>query len=127
MADDRIRTWLNGLRNKSAITTFAGDAATLRSCYVFGVDPETDPEIEVRIPSFTLTPGEPARIGGLLTIHGEESARDVNGTVYLYHAATLEALPTASDRVELGTAFPVAPRAVELPAGPSRFLQLRVE
>ena len=127
VADDRIRTWLNGLRNKSAITTFAGDAATLRSCYVFGVDPETDPEIEVRIPSFTLTPGEPARIGGLLTIHGEESARDVNGTVYLYHAATLEALPTASDRVELGTAFPVAPRAVELPAGPSRFLQLRVE
>ena len=127
VADDRIRTWLNGLANKSAITAFAGDAATLRSCYVFGVDPETDPEIAIRIPSFAVAPGEPAQVGGLLTIHGEESARDVNGTVYLYHAATLEALPTATDRVELGTAFPVAPRAVELPAGPSRFLQLRVE
>ena len=111
----------------SAFAWFVVVAVTLRSCFVFGVGHGTDPEIEVRIPSFTLTPGEPARIGGLLTIHGEESARDVNGTVYLYHAATLEALPTASDRVELGTAFPVAPRAVELPAGPSRFLQLRVE
>ena len=129
-ADDSVRTWLNALATTSAgaaaIESFRGDAAALRACWLVDAPPETNPDIEVRIPSIAVDAWGRVRLGGRLFLQGVESARAVNGAINLYHAETLESLPTTTNRVPLGRAFPVPERELS-PATPARFFQLRVE
>jgi len=131
-ANDAIRLWLNGLAatepGAAAVTAFAGTTATLQACYLLGVTPETDPEIEVGIPFLALDADGKVQISGSLKLHGVESTRTVNGAINLYHAPTLEALPTSTDMIPLGTSFPVQKQTLDaLAPSASRFFMLKVE
>lgn len=131
-ANDAIRLWLNGLAatesGAAAVTAFAGTTATLQACYLLGVTPETEPEIEVGIPFIALDADGKVQISGSLKLHGIESARTVNGVINLYHAPTLEALPTSTDMIPLGTSFPVQKQTLDaLAPSASRFFKLKVE
>ena len=99
----------------------------LRSCYLVNALPETEPEIEISIPSIEIDAIGRVVVGGRLTLHGVESAREVNGKVRLYHAPSLDTLGTATEFVPLESAFPFKTVPLERPAGASRFYQLRVE
>ncbi len=130
-ADDAVRTWVNGLwqtaEGQTAIAAFGGDKAALRQCYLVNALPETEPEIEVTIPTIVVNPDGTIAIGGRLFQHGLEAARTVNGEIRLYHAPTLDGLPGATEPVPFGKTFPVAPQPVAVPEGKARFFQLRVE
>ena len=131
-ADDRVRIWLNELaqtpEGAAAIAAFEGDADALLRCRLVGVLPETNPQIEVTIPSIGFDANGLLVIDGALTIHGVEGARTVNGTIKAYHAPTLEALSTTTDAIPLGSEFPVKKGATGLTTdSPSRFFRLKVE
>jgi hypothetical protein len=129
--DDAVRLWMNAIwrtqEGKAAITAFAGDGNALRSCYLVGALPETEPEIEVSIPSIEMDAAGRVTVGGRLTLHGVEVAREVNGRVRLYHAPSLEALKGATEFVPLKSVFPAKAGPLERSGGASRFYQLRVE
>ena len=129
--DDAVRIWMNALwrtqEGQAAIGAFAGKKGVLRSCYLVNALPETEPEIEISIPSIEIDAIGRVIVGGRLTLHGVESAREVNGKVRLYHAPSLDTLGTATEFVPLESAFPFKTAPLERPAGASRFYQLRVE
>lgn len=129
--DDAVRLWMNALwrtqEGQAAIGAFAGKKGVLRSCYLVNALPETEPEIEISIPSIEIDAIGRVVVGGRLTLHGVESAREVNGKVRLYHAPSLDTLGTATEFVPLESAFPFKTVPLERPAGASRFYQLRVE
>ena len=129
--DDVVRPWLNALwrteEGQTAIGAFAGKKGVLRSCYLVNALPETDPEIEVSIPTIEIDASGRVVVGGRLTLHGVEAAREVNGKVRLYHAPSLGELGTATEFIPLQSAFPQRTSPLERPAGESRFYQLRVE
>ena len=129
--DDAVRLWMNALwrtqEGQAAIGAFAGRKGVLRSCYLVNALPETEPEIEVSIVSIEIGADGRVVVGGRLSLHGVEAAREVNGKVRLYHAPSLEALGTAAEPIPLESAFPLRTPPLERPAGSSRFYQLRVE
>ena len=131
--NEAIRAWIEALYatedGKAAVDAFTGDAATLRDCYLVDIPPEADPEIEVRIPSIVVGADGKVRVKGELSVHGAERAATVNGTIRLYHATELNALPTTTDAVDLGHAFPIPDEkgTQDLGPAPARFLRLKVE
>ena len=131
--NEEIRAWIELLyateEGRAAIDGFTGDAATLRDCYLVDILPEAEPEIEVRIPSVAIGADGKVRVGGELSVHGTERAATVNGTIRLYHATELDALPTTTDAVDLGHEFPIPDEkgTVDLDPAPVRFLRLKIE
>ncbi len=128
---DLMREWLASVAadeaGRTKLAAFNGTAETVRQCYLVNVPPETDPEIEVTIPSITIGADGFPVVGGVLSLHQTPTPSTVNGQIRLYHATSLEALKTTTDFVPLGQTFPVAPTPVETPQSSSRFFQLRVE
>ena len=131
VADARIKPWLDSLGTTAdgaaAIAAFDGGEEALSLCYLVDTPPEADPEVELEIPSISFDAEGNVVIGGVLTQHGFEQSKRVNGAIRLYHATTLEGLPAASDPVELGHVFPVTPAALDLPDAPTRFFRLKLE
>lgn len=129
--DDAVRVWMNALwrtpEGQAAISAFGGKKGVLRSCYLVGALPETEPEIEVMIPYIDVDAAGRVTVGGRLTLHGVEAAREVNGKVRLYHAPSLDALGEATEFVPLESVFPAKAGPFDRPTGASRFYQLRVE
>ncbi|MGN0847005.1 MAG: hypothetical protein ACI4RA_06440, partial [Kiritimatiellia bacterium] len=128
---DAMREWLAAIAAKTSgrakLVAFAGTEETVRRCYLVNASPETDPEIEVTIPSITMEADGSAAVGGALLLHGVPTANTVNGEIRLYHATSLEELRTTRDFVPFGRSFPVVPTRVEVPPAASRFFLLRVE
>ena len=131
VADARIKPWLDSLGTTAdgaaAIAAFDGGEEALSLCYLVDTPPEADPEVELEIPSISFDAEGNVVIGGVLTQHGVEQSKRVNGAIRLYHATTLGGLPAASDPVELGHVFPVTPAALDLPDAPTRFFRLKLE
>ena len=126
-----MREWLASIAAKTSgrakLVAFAGTEETVRRCHLVNMAPETDPEIEVTIPSIAMEADGCAVVGGALLLHGVPTANTVNGEIRLYHSVSLEGLRTTRDFVPFGAVFPVEPTRVEAPAAASRFFQLRVE
>jgi hypothetical protein len=132
-ADDRIRVWLNQLTSaggegKNAISSFAGDASSLRKCFLVSILPETEPEIELVIPKIAIDPvtGK-ITIDGKLNVHGKEKTGSINGSVKLYHGTTLEALNNATEGIPLGGTFPIVEREAAVNDAKSGFYKLKIE
>jgi len=133
-ADNRIRLWLDGLaataQGMESVTNFAGTAAALAECYLVNVPLETEPEIELEIPSISFDANGHVVIGGKLTLHDVESGgRTINGVFKLYHAATLEELNGAGATIKsLGSDYPIPEEDRKVDKfGDSRFYQLKIE
>ena len=132
--NEAIRAWVEALyaipSGKAAIDGFTeGTAETLRECYLVDILPEAEPEIEVEIPSISIGADGQVTVGGELSVHGEVREKSVNGTIRLYHSTELDLLPTSTDSVDLGHAFPIPPETgtLELEDAPKRFFRLKVE
>ncbi len=128
---DAMREWLASIAAKASgrekLVAFAGTEETVHRCYLVNVTPETEPEIEVVIPSISIGADGAPIVAGTLLLHQTPTSNNVNGEIRLYHAESLGALETTTDFVPFGKAFPVAPTRVEMPQTSSRFFQLRVE
>ena len=111
----------------AAIAAFDGGEPALQLCYLVDSPPESNPEVEVEIPSIGFDANGNPVLGGALLQHGVEQAKPVNGAIRLYHAPSLEALPASTDAIEFGRVFPVDPEPVEGLGGDARFFQLRLE
>ena len=126
--EEGVRRWLDGLaateEGQRAITNFAGTADALVKCYLVDQAPESEPDIEVEIPSIAFdAEGRPV-VGGKLMLHGAESERTVNGMIRLYHAPSLQQLDQSGEYLDLGREFPVPSAPREVPNTPSRFFRL---
>ena len=128
-----VKAWIEALCNdaekEQAVLNYAGDEATLMKCYLIDVTPEAEPEIEIGIPTISVGADGSVRVGGSLFIHEtEQKDKTVNGEIRLYHATTLEALPTSKSYLGFGHLFPIVERLVEgVTDAPSRFFRLKVE
>ena len=71
------------------------------TCYLVNILPESNPEVELTMPSITFDEnGQPVVEGALLN-HGTEVETTVRGQLRLYYADTLEDLATSTDYVPL--------------------------
>ena len=111
----------------AAIAAFDGGEPALQLCYLVDSPPESNPEVEVEIPSIGFDANGNPVLGGVLLQHGAEQTKPVNGAIRLYHAPSLESLPASTDAIEFGRVFPVDPEPVEGLGGDARFFQLRLE
>ena len=132
--DARIEPWLVEIGQTAsglaAITGFTGSAEAMATCYLVGIDPEDDPEVELTIPTISFDAAGNVLVGGSLLIHGTEATRSVNGAVRLYYANTLEALPASTNYVPVTPpAFPVVDKkAVDAADAPdARFFRMKIE
>jgi len=130
--NDAVRLWLNKLattpEGAAAILGFEGKKKAMLKCWLINQLPETDPQVELVIPSITMVDGVP-QVSGRLTVDGVEvQQRKLNGTIKVYYSDTLEGLKTSTDCIAIGDTFPVDSAAVEIgQAADKRFFQLRIE
>ena len=114
----------------TAITNFTGTKADIELCYFLDILPDSNPEIELAIPSISFDgDGNPVVEGELLN-HGEEVETTIRGTALLYYADALEDLATTTNRIRLDPpAFPA--EATNDMSGATvpgaRFYRLRIE
>ena len=92
--------------------------------------PDSNPEVELTMPSITFDESGNPVVEGELLNHGTEVETTVRGQLRLYYADTLEALATSTDYVQLTPpAFPVT--ATNDMSGASipdaRFYRMKIE
>ncbi len=130
-----IGDWLVGIGTNAvggytAITNFTGTKADIELCYFLDILPDSNPEIELAIPSISFDEdGNPVVEGELLN-HGEEVETTIRGTALLYYADALEDLATTTNRIQLDPpAFPAETTndmsGATVPG--ARFYRLRIE
>ena len=130
-----IADWLVGISTNTvngytAITNFTGDKAAIETCYLVNILPDSNPEVELTMPSITFDESGNPVVEGELLNHGTEVETTVRGQLRLYYADTLEALATSTDYVQLTPpAFPVT--ATNDMSGASipdaRFYRMKIE
>ncbi|MBQ2624770.1 MAG: chitobiase/beta-hexosaminidase C-terminal domain-containing protein [Kiritimatiellae bacterium] len=136
--DDRIEPWLVELgateAGYTAITNFTGSTNALVTCYEFNILPDSNPEIELTIPSITFDENGKPVIEGELLNHGTEVETTIRRELRLYYADTLEALDMTSDDpnkyiVIDPPTFPVeqTDNGSGAPIPPARFYRLKIE
>ena len=81
----------------TAITNFTGTKAAIELCHLVNILPDSNPEVELTIPSITFDENGKPVIGGELLNHGTEVETTIRRELRLYHADTLEALDTSSE------------------------------
>ena len=114
----------------TAITNFTGTKADIELCYLLDILPDSNPEIELTMPSITFDEnGQPVVEGELLN-HGTEIETTVRGQARLYYADSLEDLATTTDYIQISPpTFPVtATNGVSGAQIPNaRFYRLKIE
>ena len=131
--DDRIEPWFVEIgateAGYTAITNFTGSTNALVTCYLVNILPDSNPEIELTMPSITFDEnGQPVVEGELLN-HGTEIETTVRGQARLYYADSLEDLATTTDYIQISPpAFPVTATngvsGAQIPA--ARFYRLKI-
>ena len=131
--DNRIEPWFVEIgateAGYTAITNFTGSTNALVTCYLVNILPESNPEVELTMPSITFDEnGQPVVEGELLN-HGTEIETTVRGQARLYYADSLEDLATTTDYIQISPpAFPVTATngvsGAQIPA--ARFYRLKI-
>jgi hypothetical protein len=132
--DARIEPWLVELGQTetglAAVENFTGSTNALVTCYLVNILPDSNPEIELTMPSITFDENGNPVVEGELLNHGTEVQTTVRGSLRLYYSDTLEGLATTTDFI------PVSPPSLPTEttndvSGASspdaRFYQLRIE
>ena len=110
--DDRIEPWLVELGQTAtglaAVENFTGSTNALVTCYLVNILPESNPEVELTMPSITFDANGKPVVEGKLLNHGTELQTTVRGTLRLYYADSLEDLETTTDYIQISPpTFPV--------------------
>ena len=130
LGDWLVEISTNVVGGYDAITNFTGTKADIELCYLVDILPDSDPEVELTMPSITFDEnGQPVVEGELLN-HGREVETTVRGTARLYYADTLENLATSTDYIQISPpAFPVTATndvsGAQIPN--ARFYRLKIE
>ncbi len=91
-----------------AITNFTGTKAAIELCHLVNILPDSNPEVELTMPSIAFDENGNPVVEGELLNHGTEVQTTVRGQARLYYADTLEGLETSTDYVLLSPpTFPV--------------------
>ena len=114
----------------TAITNFTGTRAAIELCYDLNILPDSNPEVELTIPSITFdATGKPVISGELLN-HGTEVETTIRANLRLYYADSLEDLATSTDYIQLDPPrFPVEQTddGSGSPIPAARFYRLKIE
>ncbi len=130
LGDWLVEISTNVVGGYDAITNFTGTKADIELCYLVDILPDSDPEVELTMPSITFDEnGQPVVEGELLN-HGREVETTVRGTARLYYADTLEDLATSTDYIQISPpTFPVTTTndvsGAQIPN--ARFYRLKIE
>ena len=108
LGDWLVEISTNVVGGYDAITNFTGTKADIELCYLVDILPDSDPEVELTMPSITFDENGMPVVEGELLNHGTEIETTVRGTARLYYADTLEDLATSTDYIQISPpTFPV--------------------
>ena len=130
LGDWLVEISTNTVDGYNAITNFTGTKADIELCYLLDILPDSNPEVELTIPSISFDENGNPVVEGELLNHGAEVRTTVRGALRLYYADALEDLATSPDYVQLTPpALPVeATNEVSGVSVPdARFYQFRIE
>ena len=132
--DPDVKDWLDELGatsdGRAAVEAFNGTAEALDTCYLVDILPESNPEVELTMPSITFDENGMPVVEGELLHHGTEIEKTVRGQARLYYADSLEDLETTTDYVQISPpTFPVTTTndvtGAQIPN--ARFYRLKIE
>ena len=114
----------------TAITNFTGDQAAIEMSYLLDILPDSNPEVELTMPSITFDENGLPVVEGELLNHGTEVQTTVRGQARLYYADSLEDLETTTNYIQISPpTFPVTTTndvtGAQIPA--ARFYRLKIE
>ena len=128
-ADDRVRTWLDSIATTAvghaSITNFSGEAASVQSAYLVGLDTLVDPQADLFFENIAVGADGRVTLDGDLKVLGSRWRQKVNGTLRLYGYPELGGSPDIKDLNLEGGLFPLV--GAEDTSGTNRFFKLVIE
>ena len=125
-ATPAIGWWLHDIAGQTggaaAISAFTGTADDLGKCYLVGLLPQANPDIDLSIASFSVAPDGTATMVGDLEVGGKDFDGTLNGTLWLEMRSTLLGEPTETNLMLRTVADPIV-----FPSGGSRFFRLMIK
>ena len=125
-ATSAIGWWLHDIgstpEGAAAISAFAGTSADLSACYLVGLLPQADPDVDLAISSFAVAPDGTATLVGDLEVDGKDFEGTLNGTLWLEMRDALLGEPTETNLMLRSVADPIV-----FPSGDWRFFRLEVK
>ena len=125
-ATPAVGWWLHEIgstpEGAAAISAFTGTAADLGECYLVGLLPQADPDIDLSIASFAVAPDGTATLVGDLEVDGKDFEGTLNGTLWLEMRGSLLGEPTETNLMLRTVADPIV-----FPSGDWRFFRLEIK
>ena len=136
LGDWLVELGTNTAAGYTAITNFTGTKGDIELCYDLDILPDSNPEIELKMPSISFDASGKPVVGGELLNHGTEVQTTIRGRLLLYYADDLGSLDDLDGLKAAGNYIVLDPPTFPAettdggsgaPIPDARFYRLRIE